>query len=151
MRLVPGTMVFSFLAEHMSREPPVFWGLELPPEGGFRFEEGPVRRRQDSNTIEIDFPEANYSVGRDSRLVQEFEGMVRRYAEAEDDRDLREAEGPLPAGVGFELESRVPTAEGRKGRMLEVIGPGGRATAFFGARGLAARGAMGRISAWPWV
>jgi hypothetical protein len=128
---------WSFVEEQIREErPPVFWRLVLLVEDVARSEEvGPVRRRSDSNTLEIDFPlEVGYVVERDDRrLVQEFEGMVRRYAEAEDERDFRSTDGPLPAGVGFELESRVPTGTGT---MLEVIGPGGRATAFRGGRGM---------------
>jgi hypothetical protein len=126
----------SFVEQIREERPPVFWRLVLPSEDVARFEEvGPVRRRSDSNTLEIDFPlEASYVVERnDRRLVQEFEGTVRRYAEAEDARDFRATDGPLPAGVGFELESRVPWGTGA---MLVVIGPGGRATAFRGARGM---------------
>ena len=129
----------SFVAQHVKNEPPVFWGLVPPHERVVRFEEfGPARRRSDSNTLEIAFPqEAGFAAERDDRrLVQEFEGMVRRYAEAEDERNLRATEGPLPAGVGFELESYVPATEARSGTMLGVIGPGGRATAFRGARGI---------------
>jgi hypothetical protein len=140
MKQIPLKGVWSFVEQHLRDKPPVFWELVLPLERVAHSEEvGPVRRRSDSNTLEIAFPmETEEAVERDrGRLVQEFEGMVRRHAEAEDVRELHATEGPLPAGVGFELESRVPvTVVGDKGSMLEVIGPGGRATAFRGARGM---------------
>jgi hypothetical protein len=139
MKSIPMRGVSSFAAQQLRQEPPVFWVLVHSRENLARFEGvGPVRRRSDSNTLEIDFPsETGYALGKDYRtLFQEFEGMVRGYAEAEDKRDFRATEGPLPSGVSFELDSRVPVAQGSKGRMLEVIGPGGRATAFRGARGM---------------
>ena len=90
----------------------------------------------DSNTIEIVFPlDARFAVD-PRRIVQEFEGIVRRSAEEADKRDFRATDGPLPAGVSFELESRVPVGERDSGMLIEVIGPGGRATAFRGARGM---------------
>jgi hypothetical protein len=139
IKSIPLKEVSSFAAQQLRQEPPVFWVLVHSGENLARFDEvGPVRRRPDSNTLEIDFPSETGYAGRDDRtLFQEFEGMVRRYAEAEDEREFRATEGPLPAGVGFELGSRVPVAEGgARGTMLEVIGPGGRATGFRGARGM---------------
>ena len=127
----------SFVEAQIGQDrPPVFWRLVPPDEDMARFEEvGPLRRRSDSNTLEIDFSQkADYPVYWDDRRpVQEFEGMVRKLAVVEDERDFRVTDQPLPAGVGFELESRVPRGTGT---MLEVIGPGGRATAFRGVRGM---------------
>jgi hypothetical protein len=139
MKRIPVTGVASFVAQQVWHEPPVFWELVLLREGVARFEDGVLaRRRSDSNTLEIAFPlEAGYAVERDDRRpVQAFEDVVRRYVNAADERNLHATEGPLPAGVGFELESRVPVAEGGRETMLGVIGPGGRATAFRGARGM---------------
>jgi hypothetical protein len=138
LKPIPVKEAGHFLARQMRSEPPLFWGLVLPEEGGARSEEvGRARRRPDSGTLEITFPlDAGFAFERDDKMfVQEFEGLVRRYAEAEDERDFPVTEGPLPAGVGFELESRVRVTEG-KGPLLRVIGPGGRATAFRGARGM---------------
>jgi hypothetical protein len=139
IKSIPMRGVLSLAAQQLRQEPPVFWVLAHSRENSARIEEaGPVRRRLDSNTLEIDFPsETGYAFGQEDRaLFQVFESMVRRYAEAEDEREFRATEGPLPAGVGFEIESRVPVAQGGRGTMLEVIGPGGRATAFRGTRGM---------------
>lgn len=138
MERIPVNETKSFVLQQLSSDPPVFWEFVVPRGDGERFEDvGSALRRRDSNTLEIAFPPAAYAVGGDDqKLIQELEGAVRRYAGKEDERELRATEGPLPAGVGFELESLVPGGERGSGAMLGVIGPGGRATAFRGARGI---------------
>lgn len=139
MKVISSNSILPFVEQWRLHEPPVFWVLANVQEDVFRFDAGgPVRRRTDSNILEITFPLSTQFAGEQDEvnLAGELEDTVRRYAVAEDRRDYHAAEGQLPPGVSFELESRVPATERVGGPMLQVLGPGGRATAYSGVRGM---------------